>query len=41
MAGENSQAIYAWRGAGLGMEPFIERIHAKILPSLYYVPVPT
>lgn len=32
MAGENAQAIYAWRGAGLGMEPFIARTQAKILP---------
>jgi DNA helicase II / ATP-dependent DNA helicase PcrA len=32
MWGQNFQAIYAWRGAGLGMEPFIERLKAKVLP---------
>jgi DNA helicase-2/ATP-dependent DNA helicase PcrA len=32
MAGENAQAIYAWRGAGLGMGPFIKRTNAKVLP---------
>jgi DNA helicase II / ATP-dependent DNA helicase PcrA len=32
MAGENAQAIYAWRGAGLGLDPFIKRTKAKVLP---------
>ena len=31
-AGENAQAIYAWRGAGMGMEPLIKRTNARILP---------
>lgn len=32
MAGQDAQAIYAWRGAGLGMAPFIKKTNAKILP---------
>lgn len=32
MAGEDAQAIYAWRGAGLGMAPFVKRTNAKVLP---------
>ena len=32
LAGEDAQAIYAWRGAGLGMAPFIKRTNARILP---------
>jgi DNA helicase-2/ATP-dependent DNA helicase PcrA len=32
MWGQSKQAIYHWRGAGLGMEPFIKRLNAKRLP---------
>lgn len=32
MYGEDFQAIYAWRGAGLGMGPFIEKVNAKTMP---------
>lgn len=32
MFGQTEQAIYRWRGAGIGMQPFIDRFGAKSLP---------
>jgi DNA helicase II / ATP-dependent DNA helicase PcrA len=32
MYGDDNQAIFAWRGAGMGMAPFADKLNAKRLP---------